>query len=62
MSTLLRPFSPRDHAAARGLWQATPGVGLSGADEARPSLFSIGSEASASPAAWAGPGPAGSTD
>ena len=36
MTTTLRPFSPDDHAAARELWQATPGVGLSSADEAGP--------------------------
>ena len=29
----LRPFLSADIAAARALWQATPGVGLSGADE-----------------------------
>lgn len=29
----LRPFDPRDIPAARALWQATPGVGLSAADE-----------------------------
>ena len=29
----LRPFLPEDIAAARALWQATPGVGLSAADE-----------------------------
>ena len=28
----LRPFRPEDIAAARALWQATPGVGLSAAD------------------------------
>ena len=30
---VLRPFLPADIAAARDLWQATPGVGLSTADE-----------------------------
>lgn len=29
----LRPFLPADIPAARALWQATPGVGLSAADE-----------------------------
>jgi ribosomal protein S18 acetylase RimI-like enzyme len=29
----LRPFLPEDISAARALWQATPGVGLSAADE-----------------------------
>ncbi|WP_149588453.1 GNAT family N-acetyltransferase [Tabrizicola flagellatus] len=29
----LRPFLPSDIPAARALWQATPGVGLSAADE-----------------------------
>lgn len=29
----LRPFQPADIPAARALWQATPGVGLSAADE-----------------------------
>lgn len=29
----LRPFLPEDIPAARALWQATPGVGLSAADE-----------------------------
>jgi ribosomal protein S18 acetylase RimI-like enzyme len=29
----LRPFCPEDIPAARALWQATPGVGLSAADE-----------------------------
>ncbi len=29
----LRPFRPEDVPAARALWQATPGVGLSAADE-----------------------------
>ena len=29
----LRPFLPADIPAARALWQATPGVGLSSADE-----------------------------
>ena len=31
----LRPFRPEDIAAARALWQATPGVGLSAADESQ---------------------------
>ncbi len=30
---ILRPFRPEDIPAARALWQATPGVGLSAADE-----------------------------
>jgi ribosomal protein S18 acetylase RimI-like enzyme len=30
----IRPFVAADHAAARALWQRTPGVGLSDADEA----------------------------
>ena len=29
----LRPFLPQDIPVARALWQATPGVGLSAADE-----------------------------
>ncbi|MFN3991430.1 MAG: hypothetical protein ACK4IU_00795 [Tabrizicola flagellatus] len=29
----LRPFLPADIPAARALWQATPGVGLSTADD-----------------------------
>jgi ribosomal protein S18 acetylase RimI-like enzyme len=33
---LIRPFEPADHAAARALWLATPGVGLSAADELAP--------------------------
>ncbi|MFO1288200.1 MAG: GNAT family N-acetyltransferase [Rubrivivax sp.] len=31
---MIRPFAPADHAAARALWEATPGVGLRDADEA----------------------------
>jgi ribosomal protein S18 acetylase RimI-like enzyme len=30
----IRPFAAADHAASRALWQRTPGVGLSAADEA----------------------------
>lgn len=33
MSWTLRAFAPADVAAARALWQATPGLGLSAADE-----------------------------
>lgn len=29
---LIRPFEPADHPAARSLWEATPGLGLSDAD------------------------------
>ncbi|MBK9133633.1 MAG: hypothetical protein IPM15_04570 [Betaproteobacteria bacterium] len=29
----LRPFTAQDHAVAHALWQVTPGVGLSSADE-----------------------------
>jgi ribosomal protein S18 acetylase RimI-like enzyme len=32
----IRPFEPADHAAARALWLATPGLGLSSADELAP--------------------------
>jgi ribosomal protein S18 acetylase RimI-like enzyme len=30
---VIRCFAPADHPAARALWEATPGVGLSAADE-----------------------------
>jgi N-acetylglutamate synthase len=33
MGPQIRPFLPSDYAAARELWEATPGVGLSAADE-----------------------------
>ncbi len=36
MSITIRPFRPEDHAAARALWEATPGLGLSAADEQAP--------------------------
>jgi len=32
----IRCFEPADHPAARALWEATPGVGLSAADERDP--------------------------
>ena len=32
-ATTLRPFTLDDHAGAMALWQRTPGVGLSAADE-----------------------------
>lgn len=35
-SAALRLFQPDDHAAAYRLWQATPGVGLSAADDEAP--------------------------
>ena len=34
----LRPFQSADYPAARALWAATPGVGLSAADEQAPVL------------------------
>ncbi|WP_137702631.1 GNAT family N-acetyltransferase [Marimonas lutisalis] len=34
----LRPFLPGDYPEARALWEATPGVGLSAADEHAPIL------------------------
>jgi ribosomal protein S18 acetylase RimI-like enzyme len=34
----IRAFRPEDYPAARALWQATPGVGLSAADERAPVL------------------------
>ena len=33
MHYFLRPFTPHDHAAAYALWQRSPGIGLSRADE-----------------------------
>ena len=36
MALTIRHFSPSDYPAARKLWQATPGVGLSAADECAP--------------------------
>jgi N-acetylglutamate synthase len=36
MTVVVRPFAPSDYPAARKLWQATPGVGLSEADEGVP--------------------------
>ena len=33
MNVLIRPFADSDMAAALALWRATPGVGLSAADE-----------------------------
>lgn len=32
----IRPFEPADYEAAHALWEATPGVGLSAADERGP--------------------------
>lgn len=32
----IRPFTEADYAAAKQLWESTPGVGLSSADEAEP--------------------------
>ena len=34
--TTIRPFEPADYEAAHALWEATPGVGLSAADERGP--------------------------
>jgi len=36
MNGELRPFGPADYDAARALWERTPGVGLSAADERAP--------------------------
>ncbi len=36
MPAAIRPFEPTDYPAARALWEATPGVGLSAADERGP--------------------------
>jgi len=36
MTILIRPFEASDHDAAIALWRATPGVGLSAADERAP--------------------------
>ncbi len=36
MQVTIRPFEVSDHPAARALWDRTPGVGLSVADEAEP--------------------------
>ncbi len=33
MTQIIRAFEPTDTTTARALWQATPGVGLSAADE-----------------------------
>ena len=35
-ASVIRCFEPADHPAARALWEATPGVGLSAADECDP--------------------------
>lgn len=36
MNTVLRPFEPRDHAAALALWQRTEGMGLGAWDDEEP--------------------------
>ena len=36
MPVHMRPFTTADYAQARSLWEATPGVGLSSADDLEP--------------------------